>query len=63
VVAPWKTLLLLDVDNNGDVLDLHQQQLDTQEDKNLAEGLVRFLETVSVTMSYVSFPVFPFRLF
>jgi hypothetical protein len=56
LVAPWKTLLLLDVDNNADVLDPHQQQLDTQEDKNLAEGLVRFLETVSVTMSYVSPP-------
>lgn len=54
VVAPWKTLLLLDVDNNADVL---QQQLDTQEEKNLAEGLVRFLETVSVTMSYVAVPV------
>lgn len=54
MVAPWKTLLLLDVDNNGDVLDPHQQQLDTQEDKNLAEGLIRFLETVSVTLSYVS---------
>ena len=54
-VAPWKTLLLLDDDDdNGDVLDPHRQQLDSQEDKNLAEGLVRFLETVSVILSYVS---------
>ena len=51
MVAPWKTLLLLDEDNNGHVFHPHEQQLDTQEDKNLAEGLVRFLETVSVTMS------------
>lgn len=55
MVAPWKTLLLLDVDNKGDVLDPHQ--LDTQEDKNLVEGLIRFLDTVSVTMSYASFPL------
>lgn len=53
VLAPWKSLLLLD-GPDGQSLDL-QMSLDEarvgSNDRALAEGLIRFLETVSVTLS------------
>jgi hypothetical protein len=52
-VAPWKTLLLLDVDNDMDPHQILKGPYDMPEDKNLVEGLIRFLETASVTLSWV----------
>lgn len=52
-VAPWKTLLLLDVDNDMDPHQILKGSYDMPEDKNLVEGLIRFLGTASVTLSYV----------
>ncbi|KAJ3516543.1 hypothetical protein NLJ89_g1047 [Agrocybe chaxingu] len=51
IMAPWKTILLLDVDNNVVPDQVLQGPYDTPEDKKLAEGLVRFLETASITLS------------
>lgn len=50
-MAPWKSLLLLDVDNEMDPHQILGGPHDNAEDKALAEGLVRFLETASVTLS------------
>ena len=50
-MAPWKSLLLLDVDKEMDPHQILGGPHDNSEDKALAEGLVRFLETASVTLS------------
>jgi hypothetical protein len=50
-MAPWKSLLLLDVDNEMDPHQILEGPHDNAKDKALAEGLVRFLETASVTLS------------
>ena len=53
VLAPWKSLLLLDGDNDIDPnITLRGPQL-TAEDSTLAEELARFLDTASITLSYV----------
>lgn len=54
-LAPWKSLLLLDVDNEMDPHQILEGPHDNAEDKALAEGLFRFLETASVTLSQVLF--------
>ncbi|KAF9565186.1 hypothetical protein CPC08DRAFT_704721 [Agrocybe pediades] len=51
VLAPWKTLLLLDIDNEKDLHMIMGGPQESAEDRNLAEGLVRFLETASITLS------------
>lgn len=52
-LAPWKSLLLLD-EQNGQNLDpqMGGSQVGS-DDRALAEGLIKFLETASVTLSYV----------
>lgn len=56
-LAPWKSLLLLD-GQDGQGLDpqmgLRGPNVNT-DDRALAEGLIKFLETASVTLSYVIF--------
>jgi len=55
-LAPWKSLLLLD-GPDGQVLDPRMGLSGTRvgsDDRALAEGLIRFLETASVTLSCVS---------
>lgn len=53
VLAPWKSLLVTDGDNDIDPnITLRGPQL-SAEDRTLAEELVRFLETASITLSYV----------
>lgn len=54
-MAPWKTLLLLDVDNNVDPHQLLKAPDDPTEDRTLIEGLIRFLGTASVNLSFVSY--------
>ncbi|XP_006459107.1 hypothetical protein AGABI2DRAFT_183892 [Agaricus bisporus var. bisporus H97] len=53
-LAPWKTLLLLDEPMRGEdgdaLLDL-KGPFPSAEDRCIAEGLVKFLETVTVTLS------------
>lgn len=50
-LAPWKSLLLLDGDNEIDPnITLRGPQL-TAEDSTLAEELARFLDTASITLS------------
>ena len=55
-LAPWKSLLLLDgPDRQG--LDPHMTMNETRvgsDDRALAEGLIKFLETAAVTLSCVS---------
>lgn len=46
-LAPWKSLLLLDEHHGFDPTGTHVNP----EDKTLVEGLIRFLETASVTLS------------
>lgn len=53
-LAPWRSLLLLDEKKDG--TDLHADLNDpslSPECRGMAEGLVKFLETVAVTLSYV----------
>lgn len=51
VLAPWKSLLVTDGDNDIDPnITLRGPQL-SAEDRTLAEELVRFLETASITLS------------
>jgi nitrogen permease regulator 3-like protein len=50
-MAPWKSLLLLDVDNEMDPHQILDGPHDNTEDRALAEGLVRFLETADITLS------------
>lgn len=52
-MAPWKTLLLLDIDNEMDPHKILNGPHGNADDNTLAEGLVRFLETASVTLSCV----------
>jgi len=52
-MAPWKTLLLLDIDNDMDPHMILRGPHENAEDRTFAEGLVRFLEIASVTLSYV----------
>jgi len=50
-LAPWKSLLILDdPKDGGDLVSLKGPYLNP-DDRVAAEGLVRFLETVSVTLS------------
>lgn len=50
-LAPWKSLLLLDGHNGLDPsMNLRGSQVNP-EDRTLVEGLVRFLEAASVTLS------------
>lgn len=53
-LAPWKSLLLLDEPKSGEsddpYADLKGPFL-SPEDRGIAEGLVKFLETVAVTLS------------
>lgn len=51
-IAPWKTLLLLDIDNDMDPHMILRGPHENAEDRTFAEGLVRFLEIASVTLSY-----------
>jgi hypothetical protein len=46
-LAPWRSLLLLDEHHGFDPRGAHVNP----EDRTLVEGLVRFLETASVTVS------------
>lgn len=50
-MAPWKTLLLLDIDNEMDPHMILSGPHQSADDRTLAEGLVRFLDTASVTLS------------
>lgn len=49
-LVPWKSLLLLDTDQE---LDRYVGSLVHAEERSLAEGLIKFLETASVTLSWV----------
>jgi nitrogen permease regulator 3-like protein len=49
-LAPWKSLLLLD-DPKGRNPYMNLDSYSTIEDTILAEGLVKFLETASITLS------------
>lgn len=56
-LTPWKSLLLLD-NQNEQTLDPQMGISEAQAgsgDHALAEGLIKFLETASVTLSYVTF--------
>ncbi|KAF5326984.1 hypothetical protein D9619_004812 [Psilocybe cf. subviscida] len=50
-MAPWKTVLLLDIDGDMDPSISFQGPQISEDDQKLAEGLMRFLETASVTLS------------
>ncbi|KAF8876720.1 nitrogen permease regulator of amino acid transport activity 3-domain-containing protein [Infundibulicybe gibba] len=51
MLAPWKSLLLLDNDNGLDpYMNLRGPHVNP-DDRALAEGLIRFLETATVTLS------------
>ena len=52
-MAPWKTVLLLDIESDMDPSVAFQGPKMSDDDRKLAEGLMRFLETASVTLSYV----------
>jgi len=51
--APWKTLLLLDIDNDMDPHQILKGPHDSNEDRTLVEELIRFLENASVNLSFV----------
>ncbi|KAF8962737.1 nitrogen permease regulator of amino acid transport activity 3-domain-containing protein [Flammula alnicola] len=50
-MAPWKTILLLDIESEMDPYMALRGPQPSAEDRKLAEGLIRFLETASVTLS------------
>ena len=50
-LAPWKSLLLLDDSMNIDSYPNLRNALSNPDDRFVVEGLVRFLETVSVNLS------------
>ena len=52
-LAPWKSLLLLDTHDGFDPYMNLRGPFISSEDRNLVEGLIRFLESASVTISYV----------
>lgn len=53
-LAPWKSLLLYDIDEDQNDLKMNLSRPGlSQEDQRLAEGLIQFLETVSIFDSYV----------
>ena len=56
-LAPWKSLLLLDDGDQGDgnafYADLITGQNVIPEDRQLAEQLIKFLEIISITLSWV----------
>lgn len=54
-LAPWKSLLLLDGDQALDPYINLRGPYVTPDERDHAEGLIRFLETASVTLSYVAF--------
>lgn len=49
-LAPWKSLLLLDADGFDPYMNLRGPHI-SSEDRTTVEGLIRFLETASVTVS------------
>lgn len=50
-LAPWKSLLLLDENNGQDPYANLKGPHVSPEDRTMVEGLIRFLETASVTLS------------
>lgn len=50
-MAPWKTLVLLDDDGEMDPYTALRGPQNSAEDRQLADGIIRFLETASVTLS------------
>lgn len=53
-LAPWKSLLLLDSEEGEEAFaNLRSPYYVMPEDRGIVEGLVRFLEEVTVTLSYV----------
>ena len=62
-LAPWKSLLLLDDGEHGDgnalYADLIAGQNVIPEDRQLAEQLIKFLEIISITLSWVSYSLAP----
>jgi nitrogen permease regulator 3-like protein len=55
-LVPWKSLLLLDDSHKGldpsvDFRDINMRNQINPEDRTLVEGLIRFLDTASVTLS------------
>lgn len=52
-MAPWKALLLLDNEGEMDPYSALRGPQTSAEDRTLAEGIIRFLETASVTVSCV----------
>jgi hypothetical protein len=55
VLVPWKSLLLLDTDQEVDPYVNLRGTHAHAEERNLAEGLLRFLDIASVTLSWVHF--------
>lgn len=51
-LCPWKSLLLLDNDGFDPYMNLRGPHI-SSEDRTVVEGLIRFLDTASVTLSYV----------
>lgn len=54
-LAPWKSLLLIDIHDELDPYERLRGPHVTGDDRAVAEGLIKFLETASVTLSYVLF--------
>lgn len=52
-MAPWKALVLLDDDSEMDPYTALRGPQTSAEDRTLAEGIIQFLETASVKLSYV----------
>ena len=50
-LVPWKSLLLLDVNDDFDQFSGLRNQHLSPDDQNIAEGLLKFLETADVTLS------------
>jgi len=56
-LVPWKSLLLLDTNGELDPFVNLRGSLVHAEEKNLVDGLIKFLETTSVTLSWVFFHI------
>ncbi|KAG7089698.1 hypothetical protein E1B28_011353 [Marasmius oreades] len=50
-LVPWKSLLLLDTSDGFDPLSDLQSPYVSPDDRDFADGLIKFLETVNVTLS------------
>lgn len=59
-LEPWKSLLLLDTDQEQEYVNLRGSHVHAEE-RNLAEGLIKFLQTASVTLSWVYFCIMQAR--